>query len=165
MDWTKLADELRPKLNSDIEIVEPKQLTRELMEWYHQIDKKAFREELQYSDDEIAERWSKPNSKLIFVLENKNPIAVHLGYDSEKDSDAYYIDTLATNKEGVGIGSIITNFIREYAIEEDYTKLILDTEVINERGLALKKFYEKKGFHIVDEDKSGNITMECNLNQ
>lgn len=144
-------------------IVIPEKLTPEVLNWYHEIDITAFREELRYSDEELQDRWNKNNRQLVFLVDDSGPLAVHLGYDLEINSDTYYIDTLASKIEGKGIGSILTNFIKEYANDEDYTELQLDTESFNERGVPLGHFYEKNGFMIVESYPNGNITMKLKL--
>lgn len=141
----------------------PDKLTSDILNWYHSIDNVAFREELHYSDEDLQERWNKSNRQFVFLLDESGPLAVHLGYDLEPNSDTYYIDTLATKMEGKGIGSMLTNYIKEYAKEEDYSELQLDTEAVNERGVLLRHFYEKNGFKLVHNDPDGNITMKLYL--
>lgn len=144
-------------------VIIPEKLTDEVLNWYHDIDNVAFREELRYSNEELRERWNKENRQFIFLVDETGPLAVHLGYDLEHNSDTYYIDTLATKLEGKGIGSILANYIKEYAKEEEYSDLQLDTEVVNERGVPLKHFYEKNGFLLVDSYEDGNITMKYKI--
>ena len=163
MNWNAIATELNEKFNTHIQVIVPEYLTDEILNWYHQIDQTAFRKELQYSDEELKERWNKPNKQLIFLVDETGPLAVHLGYDLEKDSDTYYIDTLASKVEGKGIGSILTNHIKDYAKQEDYSELQLDTEAVNERGVLLKHFYEKNGFRIFHNDPNGNLTMKFKI--
>ena len=163
MNWNNLTTELHNKYNLDTHIVIPESLTESVLKWYHQIDNLAFREELRYSDEELQERWKKRNSQFVFLVDESGPIAVHLGYDLDTDSDTYYIDTLATKLEGKGIGSILTNYIKEYAKEEDYSELQLDTEATNEKGVPLRHFYEKNGFHQIKENDNGNITMKLEI--
>jgi GNAT superfamily N-acetyltransferase len=160
LNWNKISNDLKNRFSSDIKVVIPDKLTEEVKNWYHEIDNVAFRDELHYSDEEIQDRWNKSNSQFIFLLDNSGPIAVHIGYDLEPNSDTYYIDTLATKVEGKGIGSVFANYIKEYAKNEDYTELQLDTEVVNERGLVLKHFYEKNGFKQINGYPDGNITMK-----
>ena len=163
MNWNSIATDVNEKFKTHIRVVIPDELTDEVLKWYHQIDQTAFRDELQYSDDELRERWEKPNKQFIFLVDETGPLAVHLGYDLEKDSDTYYIDTLATKLEGKGIGSILANHIKEYAKEEEYTDLQLDTEAVNERGVPLKHFYEKNGFIQTESSPDGNITMKYKI--
>ena len=163
MNWNKISNELNEKFKLHTRVVTPEKLTPDVLNWYHIIDNVAFREELHYSDEELQERWNKNNCQLVFLLDDSGPVAVHLGYDLESDSDTYYIDTLATKLEGKGIGSILTNYIKEYAKEEEYFNVQLDTEAVNERGIPLRHFYEKNGFKIVHYDPTGNLTMKLIL--
>ena len=163
LNWNNLATELHDKYNLNAHIVIPESLTDKVLKWYHKIDEAAFRKELRYSDEELRERWNKENKQMIFLLDDDGPIAVHLGYDLEHDSDTYYVDTLATTVEGKGIGSVLTNYIKEYAKEEDYSELQLDTEATNERGVPLRHFYEKNGFKLTESNEDGNITMKYKI--
>ena len=163
MNWNKISNELNEKFKLNTRVVVPDKLTSDILNWYHSIDNVAFREELHYSDEDLQERWNKSNRQFVFLLDESGPLAVHLGYDLEPNSDTYYIDTLATKMEGKGIGSMLTNYIKEYAKEEDYSELQLDTEAVNERGVLLRHFYEKNGFKLVHNDPDGNITMKLYL--
>lgn len=163
MNWNKISIEINKKFHLNSRIVIPDKLTHEILTWFHEIENSAFREELRYSDNEIKERWNKENKRFIFLVDETGPLAVHIGYDLEPDSDTYYIDTLATKVEGKGIGSIIMKYIKEYAMEEGYTELELNTEEINERGGTLQRFYEKHGFQIVYTYPDGNIVMKFKI--
>ena len=149
MNWNKISTEINKKFDLNTRMVIPDDLTHEILTWFHEIENIAFREELRYSDAEIRDRWNNENKLFLFLVDETGPLAVHIGYVLEHDSDTYYIDTLATKIEGKGIGSIMMKYIKEYAKEEGYTELELNTEEINERGGTLQRFYEKHGFQTV----------------
>lgn len=163
MNWSSIAKEINEKYKTNLQVVIPEELTDDVLKWYHQIDQTAFRKNLQYTDEELREKWNKPNKQLVFLVDETGPLAVHLGYELDDNSTTYYIDTLATKLEGKGIGSIIANYIKEYAKEEEYEDLQLDTEAVNERGVPLKHFYEKNGFIQIETYADGNITMKYKI--
>lgn len=163
VNWNKISIDINTKFNLNTRIVIPDALTHEILTWFHEVENIAFREELRYSDTEVRELWHKDNKLFIFLVDETGPLAVHIGYDLESNSETYYIDTLATKVEGKGIGSIMMKYIKEYAQEKGYTNLQLNTEEINERGGTLQRFYEKHGFQIVYTYPDGNIIMKFKI--
>lgn len=64
---------------------------------------------------------------------------------TSKKDDAQWITALAVHpeKQGLGIGTALLNWVRDYASRNDVNRVMLDVEIENEYALAV---YEKAGF-------------------
>lgn len=64
---------------------------------------------------------------------------------SSKEGNAQLVSALAVHpdKQGLGVGTALLNWVKDYAMREGSTNVLLDVEVENERALAV---YEKAGF-------------------
>lgn len=64
---------------------------------------------------------------------------------SSKDGNAQLISALAVHpdKQGLGVGTALLKWVKDFAMREGSTNVLLDVEVENERALAV---YEKAGF-------------------
>ncbi len=133
-------------------------------QWFLEIESGAFRSELRYSQEELEERLSNDDLLFFFVTSQTGREAVVLAYEDPDNPDsALYLDTIAVKSLGRGLGSILMQNLIEYARKKSYRILRLDTELVNEKGQELVKFYQKLGFKVTDSTEDGNISMALNL--
>ena len=101
---------------------------------------------------------------LLFILVGENPEGIILGYPVERDQGlTFYLDTFAVKKRGKGIGRIVLSSIIQWAKQNEFTSIELDTEARNEIGIPLQRFYENMGFIVQRVEDNGNITMSLTL--
>lgn len=159
--WYQMKNELSKKLGYALEIIFSNEPSDEFIQWFQHIESKSFRENLRYTKDEILDRWHHEDIFIFFLVHNREPVAVLLGYKILVDSlKFFYLDIIAVIPEGKGIGSVIVKTLIKWAAERGYDGIRLDTERDNERGKHLLIFYEKLGFKFIQEDSFGDIILE-----
>ncbi|RDE13837.1 MAG: hypothetical protein C4K49_08120 [Candidatus Thorarchaeota archaeon] len=162
--WQTLEAELTRVIGRPTKLVFPSTMDDIYYKWFKTIEATAFREELRYSAEEILERVEKPDLLLFFVTTGQEALAFILGYRLETEWEpTFYIDTIAVRQQGRGVGSLIMNAVMAWARVKKYRAIVLDTEEKNEKGLPLRRFYEKLGFVLFDSDETGNLTMRLRL--
>ncbi len=158
--WRGLEANLSKLLQKQVKLVFPSKWDKTCHSWYEALEQEAFREELRYTPEEVFERIDKPDLLLFFAMSGQQPYAVLLSYTMEGEWEkTLYVDTIAVREQGKGIGRAIMNAIIEYGHLKNYRAIVLDTEEQNEKGLPLRRFYEKLGFVLDDLDERGNLTM------
>ncbi len=163
--WQTLETELTRVIGRPAKLVFPSTMDELYYKWFKTIEAAAFREELRYSAEEILERIEKPDLLFFFVTSGQEAHAFILGYRLETEWErTFYFDTIAVLQQGRGIGRLIMNAAMEWARVKKYRAIVLDTEEKNEKGLPLRRFYEKLGFILFDSDETGNLTMKLRLN-
>lgn len=158
----KMAEEkLSNRLDGESRIRLVKGFDEETLGIIREIDHEKFREELQYSGDEIEARMRKPGFLCVLIYLDGKPIAFEYGYDIE--DGVYFSDSQATLIEGKGVGT--TQFALEilYLYLRGYRKVQLTTEELDDQGRALRSFWERMGFVKLGEDEDGNVEMELEL--
>jgi GNAT superfamily N-acetyltransferase len=160
--WTEIVTLLRPILGYRTEIVFPDTWSQKYLSWFREIEQDSFRESLAYSEDEIGERLEKRDVLLFFVLIDGRPEGLLLGHTlDEALVETFYLDTIAVKKRGKGIGRVLVTVLIKWAKKMGYRRIQLDTEIEDEKGIRLTRFYEQFGFSIIDsDDETGNITMD-----
>jgi GNAT superfamily N-acetyltransferase len=162
--WQQLPKKLIGFYEGKLELVFPKELNKHYFSWFHKIEERGFRQELQYSLEQLEESLKKPELILWFLTVNDEPKIILFGYPIQQENKKiFYLDTFAVNPRGKGIGNIIIEFIIRWAQTKKYTAIILDTELKDEKGFPLKEFYEKHGFEIVSSSKKGDLIMKRNI--
>ena len=162
--WQTLEAQLTRVIGRPAKLVFPSTMDDLYYKWFKTIEAAAFREELRYSSEEILERIEKPDLLFFFVTTGQEAHAFILGYTLESEWErTFYIDTIAVRQQGIGIGSLIMNAAMAWARVKKYRAIVLDTEEKNEKGLPLRRFYEKLGFVLFDSDDTGNLTMRLRL--
>ena len=162
--WTRLESNLSKLLHRRVRLIFPSKWDKTYHNWYETLELEGFREELRYTPEEILERIEKPDLLLFFVVTEQRPLAVLLSYTMEGEWEkTLYVDTIAVREQGKGIGRAIMNAIIEWGRLKNYRAVVLDTEEQNEKGLPLRKFYERLGFVLDDSDERGNLTMRLRL--
>ena len=75
----------------------------------------------------------------------------------------YFSDSQATLIEGKGVGT--TQFALEilYLFHNNYKKIKLTTEEVDDEGRELRIFWERMGFVKLGEDEKGSVDMEIEL--
>lgn len=160
--WKNLEIELQEKLQTPMKLIFPDRLTKKFMNWYFNIERADFREDLRYTKEELQTRFQYSKRLFFFVIKGRDPIAVLLGYrEPNSDSNLFYLDTIATIIAKKGIGASIMKYLINWTKMNGFTGIKLDTELSTERGILLKTYYEKFGFKVINEDEKGDITMEC----
>lgn len=157
----KAEEKLGKALGGETRIELIKEYNAETIRIIREIDHKKFREELQYSGDEIEERMKKQGFLCVLIYLNNEPIAFEYGYDM--GDGVYFSDSQASLIEGKGVGT--TQFALEilYLYHRGYSGVRLSTEEMDEQGRALRSFWEKMGFVKLGEDEDGNVDMELTL--
>ena len=162
--WQQLPKELIGFYEGKLELVFPKELNKHYFSWFHKIEEWGFRQELQYSLEQLEESLKKPELILWFLTVNREPKIILFGYPIQQENKKiFYLDTFAVNPRGKGIGNIVIEFIIRWAQTKNYTAIVLDTEIKDEKGFPLKEFYEKHGFEIVSSSEKGDLIMKRNI--
>ncbi len=152
---------LTQRLGTDCRITLIRGYSEETLDIIWEIDQAKFREELRYSKAEIMERMRKPGFLCLLVYLDGEPIAFEYGYDSKEG--VYFSDSQATLVEGKGVAT--TQFALEilFLYHKGYTSVTLSTEELDEKGRALRSFWERMGFKKLHEDSGGNVDMLLEL--
>lgn len=160
----KMAEEkLSKRLNGESRVKLVKGYDEDTLKIIRDIDHRKFRDELQYSGDEIGERMRKQGFLCFLIYLDGEPIAFEYGYDVA--DGVYFSDSQATLIEGKGVGT--TQFALEilYLYQRGYKRVQLTTEELDEQGRALRNFWERMGFEKIGENEDCNVEMEMTLNQ
>ena len=159
--WRQLLLKLSKIFEGALEIIFPEEWNEQYFSWFHTIEKEDFRLELQYSFEEVAKILESPDLVFWFVIMEGEPQILLLGHSVLKESvKSFYLDTLAVRRRGKGIGHVVMDFLIRWARTKQYQTIILDTELVDEKGIPLQQFYAKHGFKVSARSKTGNITMK-----
>lgn len=130
-------------------------LVEGVREYFFALEKECFREELRYSESELEERLARRSVLFLNLVVDGKPVGAILGYASRKD---FYLDTLCVSIQGKGFGKSMLEFVKDWAFSKGYSRVLLDTEEVDEKGFRLVEFYKKQGF-VVDSVVDGNVSM------
>ncbi len=160
--WTNLKEALSEVFSDEVSIIFPEVVEDIHIEWFTELEHEAFRTALRYSEAEILERLENPGHFLMFVLVKGIPEALVFGYSLPSTSyvKTFHLDTIAVKQQRKGIGTILIEALIEWTRTENFIVISVDTEVEDEKGIQLQRFYEGLGFSIVAREDSGNLTMK-----
>ena len=162
--WQQLLKELTNVYEGKLELVFPKELSKHYFSWFHKLEEWGFRQELQYSFEQLKNNLEKPKLILWFLTVNGEPQIILFGYPiQQKNKKIFYLDTFAVKPRGKGIGNIVIEFIIRWAKTKKYAAIVLDTELKDEKGIPLKQFYERHGFETVSSNEKGDLIMKRNI--
>ena len=139
------------------------QMSDEFAQAVERIDHEKFRPELQYSVEELMERMGSTGFVLFMLTCDGEPTAFLYGYTHEVDVSKFFLDTVATQIEGKGIGSMLVILALVYSHDIGYRSVELYTEDVDDRGRRLVKFYEDTGFEVVYRDPEKGVVMRSDL--
>ncbi|MFX0012840.1 MAG: GNAT family N-acetyltransferase [Candidatus Hermodarchaeota archaeon] len=158
--WKSLEIKLVELFQSNIKIIFPDVWNDKFYNWYHEIEKIAFRENLRYSYEEVKEKLANNDILFFFILSDSNPEAFILGYSCIIDSKKlFFLDTIAVKKRGQGIGTLLIKYLSNWLEKEKYLGIKAYTEEIDEKHIMLQGFYEKLGFALETKEPNGNLVM------
>jgi ribosomal protein S18 acetylase RimI-like enzyme len=159
--WLQLLDELRILNMGTLELIFPTELNNHYFSWFHKIEDKGFRRELQYSFEELTKTLENPELVFWFITEDGEPQILLFGYSiPDEPQKSFYLDTFAVKTRGKGIGNIVIEFLIRWAQRKKYRSIVLDTEYKDEKGIPLQQFYAKHGFETVSTSKRGALIMQ-----
>jgi GNAT superfamily N-acetyltransferase len=159
--WRQLIDELANRYEGELEIVFPTEWNKHYFSWFHSIEETGFRRELQYSFEELTKILENPDLIFWFIIVDGEPQILLLGYSiQEEHSKSYYFDTFAVKRRGEGIGNIVIEFMIRWAKTKQFQAIVLDTELMDEKGILLQQFYAKHGFETVSISEKGDVIMK-----
>jgi len=162
--WLLLKSKLFSKISDEITLVLPKGCDEQCFRWFQILEEDDFRFDLRYTREEIIERINYPEVLFFFILRDKIPEILVLGYKlPDSETPLFYLDTLAVRQRGRGIGDIVMQFLIQRARSKQYHAIILDTEEKDEKGIPLQRFYEEHGFKTIARTESGDLTMRLDL--
>ncbi|NHJ13089.1 MAG: N-acetyltransferase [Candidatus Thorarchaeota archaeon] len=162
--WLSLKEKLSEILSDDVNIFFPQELEDYHVDWFMDLERVVFRSALRYSEDEIFERLQTPGHLLMYVVVNSIPEAMLFGYALPSTYvKTFHLDTIAVKQQRKGIGSRMIEALIDWARTENFLVISVDTEVEDEKGIQLQRFYEGLGFSIVAREDSGNLTMKLVL--
>lgn len=162
--WKKLEEDIFERDTKLSKIIFPKKWKRRYLDWIKDIEETAFRKNLRYSNSEIHIRIQHPGLLFFFLLVNKHPEAFLMGYRFLRNNPkTFYLDTIAVKSSSKGIGSIILKYMIKWAMIQKFDYILLNTELKNEKGFHLKRFYENFGFKVLIKKKT-TLMMRLNLN-
>jgi hypothetical protein len=155
---------LNKKLNASIKFVFPEFWNNEYYDWFQEIEKIAFREELRYSFKEMEKRLHNNNIVFLYLLVNNKLEATLLGYQfPDETKQTFFLDTIAVKNYGKGIGFLILKWFIKWLKKEKYKFLRVETEEIDEKKILLYNFYKNLGFNLKERNDNGNLTMVLRL--
>lgn len=158
--WEDLKSKLKESFKVNITITFPEEWNNYYYNWFQDIENSAFRKELRYSLKEVKGKLENKKSFLFFILFERDPEAVILGYSITIDSKkVFLLDTIAIKHQKMGIGKILINYLIEWLKLENYKGINLNTEEINEKKFSLQEFYKQLGFKVRNKENNGNIDM------
>jgi GNAT superfamily N-acetyltransferase len=158
--WKNLESELSELFHYKINIIFPDEWNEKFYKWYQEVEKIAFRRNLQYSFEEVREKFTNNDILFLFIISNNHPEAFIFGYSCQIGSKKlFFVDTIAVKKRGQGIGTILLNYLRIWLENERYSGIKVYTEEIDEKGIRLRHFYEKLGFSLETRENDGNLIM------
>ena len=127
------------------------------------IDSAKFRKELQYDEEELKQRISKPGFFCIVAYLDDEPVGFDYGYDEE--DGVFFSDSEATMIERKGIGRILGILELLYLYEKRYQSLKFTTEEMDESGRPLREIWEKQGYMVAERYPDGGVDMMLEINQ
>jgi GNAT superfamily N-acetyltransferase len=161
--WRQLLVKLAKKLNGELDIVFPTELNRHSFSLFHGMEESGFRRELQYSFKELTKHLEKPELVFWFITADGKPQILLFGYTMpDTETKTFYLDTFAVRRRGEGIGDIVMEFLIRWAKTKQYQAIVLDTELMDEKGFPLQHFYAEHGFETIVATEN-NITMKRTL--
>jgi hypothetical protein len=122
------------------------------------IDHEKFRQELQYSRDELDTRTSRKGFLCLLASLDGKAVAIDYGYEDEEE-DTFYSDTTATLIEGKRLGSTLFALEILYSYHYGYKRTKQSTEELDEKGRPLTQIWGRLGFETVSIEPSGNVEM------
>jgi len=140
-----------------------RRLDDDLIKEIRRIESETFRQELRYEVEELLSRHREKEFLLFLVLCADQPIAFLHGYKDPSEESAFFLDTVATLREGRGVGSILVALTLLYSFERGYESVTLRTEEQDEKGRRLVHFYENLGFETFQCDPSEGVAMRRRL--
>jgi len=162
--WRSLKLELNKKLKTSIELIFPETWNDKYYEWFQEIEKIAFREELRYSFQEIENRLNHNNVVFLFILVDNKLEATLLGYlFPDEVKHTFFLDTIAVKNYGKGIGVLVLSWFIKWLKKEKYKFLRVETEEMDEKKILLYNFYKNLGFILKERNDNGNLTMILKL--
>ena len=158
--WKSLEIELGKLFQSKINIFFPDVWNDRVYNWYQEIEKIAFRENLRYSYEEVKEKLTNNDILFFFILSDSNPEAFILGSSCIIDSKKlFFLDTIAVKRRSQGIGTVLVKYLSKWLKKEKYLGIKVYTEEVDEKNIRLQGFYEKLGFILQDKETNGNLIM------
>lgn len=161
----RAGERAEEKLGRPVRITVFTHLDERMMAKLEAIDQEKFRRELWYTHDEFKDKAGKKDFMCIILSVEGDPTAFIFGYDYEGDPEAYFIDELATQIEGKGLGKILITLALIYCYELDYRSVILYTEETDQIGRQLQEFYEHVGFKYVTVDPALGVVMKYDIEE
>lgn len=161
--WQQLLIELAKMFKGKLEIIFPTEWNKHYFSLFHRMEETGFRQELQYSFEDIARNLEKPELIFWFITADGEPQILLFGYSAPDATNSFYLDTFAVKRRGKGIGNLVMRFLIRWAHAKQFQMIVLDTELRNEKGIPLQQFYEKHGFETVSVSEKGDVVMELML--
>ena len=151
---------LSQSLEGQVRITVHYEQDNELRQTIQTIDHEKFREELQYSQEEIMERATTKGFVCFMAHLDGRPVAFDYGYEEE---GAFFSDSSASLIEGKGLGTALfaLEIIHDY--ERGYRLIKLVTEEVDEQGRSLRGLWERFGFKAIHFDPVKGIEMSMAL--
>lgn len=128
------------------------------------IDSAKFRKELQYDEEELRQRISRPGFWCIVAYLNGEPVGFDYGYDDEEEG-VFFSDSEATMIERKGIGRLLGILELLYLYEERYRLVKFTTEEMDESGRPLREIWEKQGYMVAARYPDGGVDMVLEINK
>ena len=162
--WKSLKLELKKKLKTSVKLIFPKTWNNKYYEWFQEIEKATFREELRYSFQEMETRLNHDNVVFLFILVNDKLQVTLLGYlFPDEAKHTFFLDTIAVRNYGKGIGVLVLSWFIKWLKKEKYKFLRVETEEMDEKKILLYNFYKNLGFKLKERNDNGNLTMILQL--
>jgi len=158
----RAEDNLSRSLMGKVQITVHYELDDELRRIIQAIDHEKFREELQYSQEEIEERANTRGFFCLIAHLNGKPVAFDYGYADEEEV-TFFSDSSASliERKGLGTALFALEIIKNY--EREYSQVKLVTEDMDEQGRALRGLWARFGFEPISFDPVKGIEMKMAL--
>ena len=158
--WQQLLFELAKEFEGKLEIVFPTEWNRYYFSWFHRMEEIGFRRELHYSFEEVTKSLENPELVFWFITVDGEPQILLLGYSiPDEEAKSFYLDTFTVRLRGEGMGDIVLEFLIRWAKTKQFKAIILETELKDEKGIPLQRFYMEHGFETVSISENGSVIM------
>jgi len=159
--WRQLSRQLAALFKGEAEIVFPTEWNNHYFSWFHSMEETGFRQELQYSFEEVKKILENPELVFWFITVDGEPQILLFGYSiPDGETKEFYLDTFTVKRRGEGIGNVVMEFLIRWAKTKQYQAIVLDTEPRDDKGIPLQQFYAKHGFKVVSISERGDVIMK-----
>jgi len=132
-------------------------LSNDRLTMVREIEQKVFRQELQYTVEELTDASNMPGFTCFLCSLDGGLFAYDFGYD-DLEKDEFYDDKTVTLIEKKGVGTFLTVLVALNCYWTGYKSINTITEEMDQEGRQLRKYYERFGYRVTSISKRTNVS-------